>query len=116
MSDRKRRNAPRVESATAAYKRQLNAFFDKGVVPDSIKGKLQGEAPEATGRQKALRAIREASSQAKLVKAIDAFMKDYEVPDDMDICIRKPDANTVLVLNTGTTTGTLRAVVTARPE
>lgn len=71
MADRKR-GAPRVESATAAYKRKLNKLFDE----------------KASGRQKELLDIKNASSQAALVKAIDAYMAAHDVPDDMDILLR----------------------------
>jgi hypothetical protein len=79
----------RVESATAAYKRSLNAYFDRGVVPDSIKDKLGPGSTEGSPRQKALRAIRDAGSQRALEKAVDDLFNEFGLPDDdMDILLR----------------------------
>lgn len=78
--------APRVESATAAYRRQLDALFDGGaVLPAHLKDKL-GEAPvtEAGERQKKLRVIKTATG-AELVAALDAFLVDHPLPDDLEV-------------------------------
>ncbi len=72
MADRKKGSAPRLGSATAAYKRELNKLFNQGT----------------TGRQKAVREIRDATSHTTLVKALDIFIKEYDVPDDMELLLR----------------------------
>ena len=67
------RKGPRLETATANYKRQLDAY--RGVVPDGLKlpaGK--DEAPNE--RQQKLRAIRDAGRK---LKALDAFLGDFEI-------------------------------------
>jgi len=84
--------APRVESATASYKRTLDAFFDKGVVPDHLKDKLpdpdESQDPEAVERVKLIRAVRAAESGPPLVKAIDALRERFGLPDDLEILLR----------------------------
>ncbi len=82
---RPRGPAPRVESATAAYKRQLDAVFSGGALPAHLKEKL-GEAPvgEAGERQKKLRAVLTAATPGELVAALNAFLAEYELPDDLD--------------------------------
>ncbi|MCA9546922.1 MAG: hypothetical protein KC613_21095 [Myxococcales bacterium] len=81
---------PRVDSATAAYKRKLNAFFDRGVVPEHLKGKLpDGESEGASPRQQLMRAIRDADSQRKLEKAVDELVDQFGLPDDdMELMLR----------------------------
>ncbi len=84
-----RGRAPRVESATAAYKRKLDAFFDEGVVPEHLKEKLGGNVPKGpTGRQKVIREIRGAKDRKALEKAVDKLMAEYGMPDDMEILLR----------------------------
>ena len=79
----------RVESATAQYKRQLDAFFDKGVVPDSMKDKLPaGHSEGPSERQKLLREIRESKGGKSLEKSIDTFLKTYELPEDPEVWLR----------------------------
>ena len=71
------------ETASAAYKRQLDKFFDKGVVPEHLKDRL-GDAP-ATGageRQTLMRAVFAADAGKPLIKALDAFLAQHELPDD----------------------------------
>ncbi|MCA9524865.1 MAG: hypothetical protein KC549_01040 [Myxococcales bacterium] len=80
---------PRVESATAAYKRQLDALFEgSAALPAHLKEKL-GDAPagEAGERQKRLRAVMQASG-GELVKALDAFLAAHEMPDDLEFVER----------------------------
>ena len=80
---------PRVESATASYKRQLDAFFDRGVVPGHLKDKLpEGESVEPSGRQQRLRAIRDAKTTKALEKAFDALLADHDMPDEPDVWLR----------------------------
>lgn len=80
---------PRVESATAAYKRTLDAFFDQGVVPEHLKDKLPaGEGDGPSERQKLIRAIRGAKTGKELEKAVDKLRKDYGLPEDMEILLR----------------------------
>lgn len=85
-----RGRGPRVETATAAYKRSLDAFFDRGVVPDHLKDKLPaGANTEGSPRQKLLRQIRDASSQRKLEKAVDALHAEFGLPEeDFDVLLR----------------------------
>ncbi|MEZ4468607.1 MAG: hypothetical protein R3F60_28060 [bacterium] len=87
--ERPRAATPRVETATAAYKRQLDALFDgSAALPAHLKEKL-GDAPvgEAGERQKKLRAVM-AASGGELVKALDAFLADHAMPDDLDFVER----------------------------
>ena len=84
-----RRRNNRVESATAAYKRKLDAFFDQGVVPEHLKDKLPaGESEGPSERQKHIRAIRSSKTGRALEKAVDALRKDFGLPDDMEILLR----------------------------
>lgn len=79
----------RVESATAAYKRSLDAFFDQGVVPDHLKDKLPaGESEGPSERQQLIRAIRGATAAKDLEKAVDSLRADFGLPDDMEILLR----------------------------
>jgi hypothetical protein len=82
--------APRVDSATATYKRQLDAFFDKGVVPGHLKDRLpagaQGEGPSE--RTVLLRAVRTAESGKALTQAIDALHAKFGLPDEMEVLLR----------------------------
>jgi tetratricopeptide (TPR) repeat protein len=86
---RPRGPAPRIESATAAYKRQLDAVFSGGALPAHLKEKL-GEAPvgEAGERQKKLRAVLTAATPAEQVAALNAFLAEHELPDDLDFIER----------------------------
>ena len=81
-------SSPRVESATKAYKRKLDAFFDEGVVPEHLKEKLGASAEGPSERQLLLRAIRQAESGKPLTKAIDAFLAEHEMFDDMELLLR----------------------------
>ncbi|MCA9541822.1 MAG: hypothetical protein KC620_23155 [Myxococcales bacterium] len=81
--------APRVESATAAYKRSLDAFFDRGVVPDHLKDKLPaGTDGGPSERQKLIREIRAAKTGKDVEKALDRLIADFGMPDDMEILLR----------------------------
>ena len=89
------RGAPaRVATATAQYKRQLDALFDRGEVPDHLKDKLP--APDATGgdpeskeRVRLTRAVRQAPSGPELVKALDALREKLgAVPEDLELVLR----------------------------
>ncbi len=80
--------SPRVESATAAYKRKLDAIFEGGEgIPEHLREKL-GEEAGPSERQVAMRAVRAAESGKPLVKAIDAFLAEYEMFDDMELLLR----------------------------
>lgn len=83
---------PRVETATAAYKRTLDAFFDRGVVPEGLKDKLPSGAGTADGegnaRQKWVRALRDATTAKALEKAVDGLIAESGVPDDMELLLR----------------------------
>lgn len=70
-------------SASAAYKRQLDRFFDKGELPAHLKDKL-GEQPmgEAGERQRLMRAVFAASGGRPLVKALDAFLAEHAMPEE----------------------------------
>ena len=84
-----RGRAPRVESATAAYKRKLDAFFDEGVVQEHLKDKLGAVAKEGpSGRQKLIREIRGAKNNRALEKAVDQLLAEYGMPDDMELLLR----------------------------
>lgn len=84
-----RGRTPRVETATAAYKRTLDAFFDKGVVPGHLKDKLPaGETGGPSERTLLVRAIRDAPSGRKLNAAVDALREKYGLPEEMEILLR----------------------------
>lgn len=79
----------RVESATAAYKRSLDAFFDQGVVPEHLKDKLPAGAAEGPSeRQQLIRAVRQAKTGRELEKAVDTLRADFGLPDDMELLLR----------------------------
>jgi hypothetical protein len=79
----------RVESASAAYKQKLNAFFDRGVIPDHLKDKVpQGESEGPSERQKFIRAIRDAKNARALETAVDALDKEYGLPNDPEVLLR----------------------------
>ena len=83
------RKPPRLETATANYKRQLDAFFDRGVVPDSLKGKLPAGTDEGPSeRQALLREIRESKGGKKLEKAIDTLIETFGLPDEPEVWLR----------------------------
>ncbi|MEE2787591.1 MAG: hypothetical protein VX589_09645 [Myxococcota bacterium] len=80
------RKAPRLETATANYKRQLDAFFDRGVVPEGLKGKLPAASHEGPNeRQQLLRAIRDAKGSRPREKAFNKLLDGYDMPDEPDI-------------------------------
>lgn len=81
-------SAARVESATAAYKKKLDAYFDEGVVPEHIKDKLIPSGDGPSERQELIRAIRQAESGRPLVKAVDAYLEKYELFEDMALLLR----------------------------
>ena len=79
----------RVDTATASYKRKLDAFFDQGVVPAHLKDKLPAsESDGPSERQKLLRTIRSSKGGKALEKALDGLRNEYGLPDDMDIVLR----------------------------
>ena len=81
--------SPRVESATAAYKKTLDAFFDKGVVPDHLKGKLPAGTSEGPSeRQTLIREIRESKGGRALEKSLDALIEKFGLPDDPDVWLQ----------------------------
>jgi len=85
------RGGPRVESATAAYKRKLDKFFDEGVVPEHLKDKLPAAGGVDEGpseRQQFIRTIRKAKTGRELEKAVDALRRDFGLPEDMEILLR----------------------------
>lgn len=93
------RGAPaRVATATAQYKRQLEAVFSGGELPAHLKDKLaqaegapaatEGETP-AKARVRLVRAVQKAASGPDLVKALDALRAhDGAVPDDLELVVR----------------------------
>ena len=83
------RGVPRVDSATATYRRQLDAFFDKGVVPGHIKDKLAaGEGGGPSERTRLLRTIRGIESGPALLKAIEDLREKFGLPDEMEVLLR----------------------------
>jgi len=93
--------AARVESATASYKRQLNAFFDKGIVPEGLKGKLpESDSGTPNERQLLLREIRDSKGGKTLEKALDKFLADYELPDEPEVWLRALEHTKDSVLST----------------
>ena len=90
--ERPGRPGARVSSAKAAYKRELDALFDRGVVPDRLKEKLDAVPMEGQGegkeRQEALRAVRAANSGPELNRAVDDLRDRFGLPDDLEILLR----------------------------
>ncbi|MGB0647213.1 MAG: hypothetical protein ACPGQS_08550, partial [Bradymonadia bacterium] len=87
--DRPKGRGPKLETATAQYKQKLDAFFDRGVVPEHLKGKLptgDGEGPSE--RQQLLRKVRDAKESRGLMKALDKLIEKYGLPDDPEIWLR----------------------------
>lgn len=91
--------APRVATATAQYKRQLDALFERGEVPTSLQARLDAlpaaadalaGAPSASKvRVQLVRAVRTAASGPALVKALDALLATPEgLPDDAELLLR----------------------------
>lgn len=93
------RGAPaRVATATAQYKRQLDALFERGEVPAHLKDKLP--APEAASadatadspskeRVRLTRAVRQAPSGPELIRALDALRESLgAVPEDLELVLR----------------------------
>lgn len=88
-SEGRSRGAPKLETATAQYKQKLNAFFDRGVVPDHLKDKLpEGDKKGPSERQLLLRKIRQAKTNQELVKAVDKLLDKYGLPEDPEIWLR----------------------------
>ena len=80
---------PSLDTATAQYKRKLDAFFDRGVVPDHLKDKLpENESGGPSERQTLLRKIRQAKTNQELTKALDGLIKKYSLPEDPEIWLR----------------------------
>ena len=92
-----------MESASAQYKRALDALFDKGEAADFIKEKLAAAGIESEGpseRTELMRAVRKAKVGKELEQALDAFLAKYELPDDLELllrCLEHP-ADKVLLL------------------
>ena len=87
--ERPKGKGPKLETATAQYKQKLDAFFDRGVVPEHLKGKLptgDGEGPSE--RQQLLRKIRDAKESRGLMKALDKLIEKYDLPEDPEIWLR----------------------------
>ena len=81
--------APKLETATAQYKQKLDAFFDRGVVPDHLKGKLpatEGEGPSE--RQQLIRKIRDAKTNSALEQAFNRLIEKFGMPEDPQIWLR----------------------------
>ena len=77
---------PRVESATAEYKRSLDAFFYRGVVPEHLKDKLPpGTSEGPSERQLLIRAIKDAKTKRALEKSFDQLITDFGFPDDPEL-------------------------------
>lgn len=80
---------PQIESATASYKRQLDAFFDKGVVPAHLKDKLPDSAAKGPNeRQVLLREIRDSAGGKALEKSLDSFLGQYDLPNEPAFWLR----------------------------
>ncbi len=87
--NREARPSPaQLESATAAYKRKLDAFFDEGIVPEHMKDKIGKKSEPPSERQQLIRAIRQADSGRPLNKAVDAFLEKFELFEDMALLLR----------------------------
>ncbi len=85
--------APRVATATARYRRQLDALFDRGEVPAHLKDKLPAPEPDgdpaARERVRWTRAVRTAASGPALVSALDALRAATGgVPEDLELVLR----------------------------
>lgn len=92
---------PSLDTATAQYKQKLDAFFDRGVVPEHLKDKLpESESGGPSERQTLLRKIRQAKTNQELKKALDTLIKKYSLPEDPEIWLRALEhpADSVLAL------------------
>ena len=59
----------------------VGRLFDKGD-PESLKGKLPAGHSEAERAAKLLRDIRESKGGKALEKSVNAFLKEYDLPED----------------------------------
>lgn len=92
------RGAPaRVATATAQYKRQLDALFERGEVPAHLKDKLpaaEAGTPEPSDspskeRVRLTRAVRQAPSGPELIRALDALRENLgAVPEALELVLR----------------------------
>jgi hypothetical protein len=88
--------APRLESATAAYKKELDRLFKEGGLADKLKDRLphpeaEEKAPKdpaAGERQRRLRAVLKAPGGPELTKALDELRAHHGLPDDLEILLR----------------------------
>ena len=87
--NRRKGKGPSLDTATAQYKQKLDAFFDRGVVPEHLKDKLpEGEGGGPSERQTLLRKIRQAKTNQELKKALDKLIDTYGLPEDPEIWLR----------------------------
>ena len=82
------------------YKSDLDSLFDKGEASSMVKEVMKKAPAEKGGkkkkkepprRQKLLRQIREASSTSAITKHLDAFLAEWELPDDVEILTQALD-------------------------
>ncbi|MFO8074312.1 MAG: hypothetical protein R6V85_20815 [Polyangia bacterium] len=83
------RRRARSESASKVYRSQLDSFFDgDGRAPAHVGDKLaelDDVSPEGKRRKAALDAIREAKTSFAAAKAVNSFLKKWELPPDHDV-------------------------------
>lgn len=93
------RKGPSLDTATAQYKKKLDAFFDRGVVPEHLKGKLpEGKNSGTSERQTLLRKIRQAKSSGELEKSLNTLIEAYGLPEDPEIWLRALEHSSDAVL------------------
>lgn len=87
--------APKLDSATASYKRELNRLFDQGGLAEKFRDQLPAaesdaasKDPKAADRQRRLRAVRQAPGGPELTRALDELRREHGLPDDLEILLR----------------------------
>lgn len=83
------KNQARANSASKVYKSKLDAFFDgEGKAPEHVKEKMaviSDSSKEGKSRAKALGAIKDAGTSSAMDKAVEEYLKKWELPPDFDI-------------------------------
>lgn len=80
---------PRSPQSQKSYRAALDRAFDSGKIGALVKDQAaeagQEEAAGDASRIKLLREIGKAEDRASITKAVDAYLAQYELPDDADV-------------------------------
>ena len=75
-----------------SYRAALDRLFDSGKIADLVEQKDPSEAKpmdtEAESRLKMLRKIQDATDRDEVTRTADAYLKQFDLPQDMDILPR----------------------------